>query len=100
MQSAPSRFGALLAAANTYFHLNDMQGNRAMERKIIVTASIIVLIASLGAADAGTAARPHPSPVPASGQAARRLNSFDSAVATLTAERNARRYHGGPKSND
>jgi hypothetical protein len=77
-----------------------MQGNGAMERKIIMIASIIGLIASLGAADAGTAARPHPSSLPASGQAARRLNSFDSAVSTSMDEGNARRYHGGPKSND
>jgi hypothetical protein len=100
MRSALSRFDALLVAAATYFSLDDMQGNRAMEKNIIVAVSIIVLIASLGAAEAGTGARPHPSTLPASGQAARRLNAFDSAVSPLTSEGNARRYHGGPKSND
>jgi len=51
-----------------------------MERTITVTASIIALIATLGAADAGTVSRSHRSPVPASGQAAHRLNSLDSSV--------------------
>jgi hypothetical protein len=67
-----------------------------MERTITVTASII----ALGAADAGTVSRSHRSPVPASGQAAHRLNSLDSTVSTSAAEPNARRYHGGPKSSD
>jgi hypothetical protein len=71
-----------------------------MERTITVTASIIALIATLGAADAGTVSRSHRSPVPASGQAAHRLNSLDSTVSTSAAEPNARRYHGGPKSSD
>jgi hypothetical protein len=71
-----------------------------MERNIPVAASIIVLIATLGAADARTAARSHRSHVPAIGQGARRLFSFDLAVSTSAAEPNAHRYHGGPKSND
>ena len=70
-----------------------------MDRKITVTASIIVLIATLGAADARTAARSDRSHVPAIGQVARRLISFDSAVSTSAAEPNAHRYHGGPKSS-
>jgi hypothetical protein len=70
-----------------------------MERKITVTASIIVLIATLGAADARTAARSHRSTIPTSGNAAHRPNSFDLAVSTSAARPNAHRYHGGPKSS-
>ena len=70
-----------------------------MERKITVTASIIVLIAALGAADARTAGRPHRSTIPTSGPVAPRLNSFDFAVSTSAAKPNAHRYHGGPKSS-
>ena len=71
-----------------------------MEGKITVTASIIVLMAGMAAADAGTAVRAHRSHVPVSEQAARRLNSFDLAGPIFVAEPNGRRYHGGPKSNE
>ena len=71
-----------------------------MEGKISVIASIIALMASVATADAGTAVRSHRSRVPASEQAARRLNSFDLAGPIFVAEPNGRRYHGGPKSND
>ena len=71
-----------------------------MEGKITVTASIIVLMAGVAAADAGTAVRSHRSRVPVSEQAARRLNSFDLAGPIVVAEPNGRRYRGGPKSNE
>jgi hypothetical protein len=70
-----------------------------MEGKITVAASIIALMASLATADAGTAARSNRSGKPASEQAARRLNAFDS-TSVFAAEPNGRRYRGGPKSND
>jgi len=70
-----------------------------MEEKITVTASIIVLMATLATADAGTAVRSHRVRVAASEQAAR-LNSFDLAAPIFAAEPNVRRYRGGPKSNE
>jgi hypothetical protein len=71
-----------------------------MDRKIIMIASIILLIATPGAADAGTTSRPQRSRVPASAQAAQRLDSFDWALSTSAANPNARRYFGGPKSSN
>jgi hypothetical protein len=71
-----------------------------MERKITVTASIIVLMASLATADAGTAVRSNRSGKPAAEQAAHRLNAFDSTGSIFAAEPAGRRYRGGPKSND
>ena len=71
-----------------------------MTRKMALTVSVIMLIATSGALAAGTArALPHRSAVPASGQALRSFNSFDSAASPSAAEPNAHRYHGGPKSN-
>jgi hypothetical protein len=72
-----------------------------MTNKITLTALIIMLIATSGALAAGTArVLPHRSAVPASGQALRSFNSFDSAASPSAAEPNAHRYHGRPKSND
>ena len=69
--------------------------------KITLTVSVIMLVAATGVVDAGAArARPHRPGVPASGQAVRSFNSFDSAAFTSAAEPNEHRYHGGPKSND
>lgn len=66
-----------------------------MERIIAVAASIVVLVGTLSSANAGTTARSHRRPV----QAARCVNSLDSAVPVSAAEPNAHRYHGGPKSS-
>jgi hypothetical protein len=71
-----------------------------MERKTAVTASMIVLMATLATTDAGAAVRSYRSRVPLSEQAARRLNSLELAAPIFVAEPNARRYHGGPKSNE
>jgi hypothetical protein len=62
--------------------------------------SITVLMATLGAANAATTARSNRPITPVSDQATQLRNAFDWASPMPTAEPGARRYHGGPKSND
>ena len=65
-----------------------------MTKKLALTASVIMLVAisdATAAEKASTASRA----APASENALKRLNSFDSSP---SAEPNAHRYHGGPKS--
>jgi len=70
-----------------------------MTTKIALIASVM-LIALSGAAVAGSArVSLHGSAVPASRQSADPFKSFDSAALTSSAQPNAYRYHGGPKSN-
>jgi hypothetical protein len=72
-----------------------------MTRKMALTVSVIMLIATSGASTAGPRrVPPHRSEVLASGQAEHSFNSLDSATSTLAALPNPYRYHGGPKSND
>jgi hypothetical protein len=80
------------------------KGNRAMTKNLALAASIMMLIAISGQAFADTAspnARYWSNATDSSDrQAVNALNAFDPAMAAQTAEPNAYRYHGGPKSND
>jgi hypothetical protein len=71
-----------------------------MERTFTLTVSIIVLMATLAAANAATTARSHRPVTPVSDQALLLRNAFDWASPMPAAEPRTRRYHGGPKSND
>jgi hypothetical protein len=78
------------------------QGNRTMTKNLALAASITMLVALSGQA---FAAAPHARYWPeATGRSDRQMdrafNAFDSTMATQTAEPNAYRYHGGPKTND
>ena len=75
-----------------------------MTKNIALAASVIMLMATSGQAFASTTAvnrndRPE-AIVSLDRQAADVFNAFDPAMATQTAEPDAYRYHGGPKTND
>jgi len=90
-----------VAARKTRFHLRWHQRNRAMTKKIALTTSILLLTAISGAAaQDGPSVRSRWSPTFVPRQAPSRLNAFDSVAPMSAAESRARRYHGGPKSND
>jgi hypothetical protein len=80
------------------------QGKRAMTKNLALAASITMLIAISGQAFADTAstnARYWSNATDSSDrQVVNAFNAFDPAMAAQTAEPNAYRYHGGPKSND
>ncbi len=63
-----------------------------MTKNLALAASITMLIAISGQAFADTASSDR--------QVVNAFNAFDPAMASQTAEPNAYRYHGGPKSND
>ena len=75
-----------------------------MTKNLALAASIMMLVAISGQAFAGTAApkaRYWPkATAPSDREAVSAFNPYDRAMATQTAEPNAYRYHGGPKSND
>jgi hypothetical protein len=75
-----------------------------MTKNLTLAASIMMLVAISGQAFADTAApnaRYWPVATGASDrQVVQAFNAFDPATAAQTAEPNAYRYHGGPKSND
>jgi len=75
-----------------------------MTKNLALAASITMLIAISGQAFANTAspnARYLSNATDSSGrQVVNAFNAFDPAMAAQTAEPNAYRYHGGPKSND
>ena len=75
-----------------------------MTKNLALAASITMLIAISGQAFADTAspsARYWSNATDFSDrQVVNALNGFDPAMAAQTAEPNAYRYHGGPKSND
>jgi len=75
-----------------------------MTKNLALAASIAMLMTISGQALAETAApnawyEPKAAS-PSAEQAVYAVNAFDRTVATETAEPNAYRYHGGPKSND
>jgi hypothetical protein len=70
-----------------------------MTKKVALTASILLFTAiSAAAAQDAPSVRSRWSPTFVPRQAA--SNAFDSAALMSAAEPRARRYHGGPKSND
>jgi hypothetical protein len=75
-----------------------------MTRNLALAASIVMLTTISGQAFADTVAPNAWSgpevTSPSDRRAAYAFDAFDRAVATNTAEPNAYRYHGGPKSND
>jgi hypothetical protein len=72
-----------------------------MTKKVALTASILLFTAiSAAAAQDRPGVRSRWSPTFVPRQAASRLNAFDSVAPMSAAEPRARRYHGGPKSND
>jgi hypothetical protein len=75
-----------------------------MTKNLALAASITMLIAISGQAFADTAspnARYWSNASDTSDQQViKAFNAFDPAIAGQTAEPNAYRYHGGPKSND
>ena len=73
-----------------------------MTKSFVLAASIAALMTMSGQALAETAVPNawYEATSPAVGQADRAANAFDRTIATETAERDAYRYHGGPKSND
>ena len=75
-----------------------------MTKNLALVASIMMLAAISGQAFADTAAptaRYWPEATgPSDRQVVYAFSAFDPAMATQTAEPNAYRYHGGPKSND
>jgi hypothetical protein len=75
-----------------------------MTKNLALAASITMLIAISGQAFADTAspnARYWSDATDSSDlQVVNAFNAFDPAMAAQTAEPNAYRYHGGPKSND
>jgi hypothetical protein len=80
------------------------EGKRAMTKNLALAASVTMLIAISGQAFADTAPKNVRYLPEATGLSDRQVvyafNAFDPAMATQTAEPNAYRYHGGPKSND
>jgi hypothetical protein len=80
------------------------QGKRAMTKNLALAASITMLITISGQAFADTASpngRYWSNATDSSDrQVVNAFNAFDPAMAAQTAEPNAYRYHGGPKSND
>jgi hypothetical protein len=74
-----------------------------MTKSLALAASIVMLATISGQALAGTAApkaRYWPeTTAPSDRQAVQAFDAFEPAMATQTAEPNAHRYHGGPKSN-
>jgi hypothetical protein len=83
---------------------SDTKGKRTMTKNLALAASIMMLTAISGQAFAQTAspnARYWPVATdPSDREVVYAFNAFDSAMAAQTAEPNAYRYHGGPKSND
>jgi len=75
-----------------------------MTKNLALAASIAMLMTISGQALAETAAPnawyESKAASPSAEQAVYAVNAFDRTVATETAEPNAYRYHGGPKSND
>jgi len=75
-----------------------------MTKNLALAASITMLIAISGQAFADTASPNARYWSNATGSSDRQVvnafNAFDPAMAAQTAEPNAYRYHGGPKSND
>ena len=72
-----------------------------MTKNLALAASIMMLITISGQAFADTNARYWSEATgPSDRQVVYAFNAFDPAMATQTAEPNAYRYHGGPKSND
>jgi len=71
-----------------------------MTKKIALTASVIMLIANSAnsGATAAEKTRSVSRATPASENALKRSNSFDSAASTSATGPNAHRYRGGPKS--
>ena len=80
------------------------QGKIVMMKNLALAASIMMLIATSGQAFAGTAPKNAQNWPEATSSSDRQVvdafNAFDPAIAAQTAEPNAYRYHGGPKSND
>jgi hypothetical protein len=75
-----------------------------MTKNLALVASIMTLIAISGQAFADTAQKNAQNWSEATSSSDRQVvdafNAFDPAIAAQTAEPNAYRYHGGPKSND
>ena len=71
-----------------------------MMKNCTLAASIVMLTTISGQTFAEAAAPNAEATSHSDPQAVYAFNAFDRAVATETAEQNAYRYHGGPKSND
>jgi len=83
---------------------SEQQGNRTMTKNFALAASIAMLMTISGQALAETAApnawyEPDATS-PSAWQTVYADNAFGGTVATETAQPDAYRYHGGPKSND
>jgi hypothetical protein len=80
---------------------SEQQGKRTMTKNLALAASIAMLMTISGQALAETVV-PNAwyEPEATSSSAWQTVSAFDRTVPTETAQSDAYRYHGGPKSND